>query len=76
MDTRFLLIVLILVFFLSSCGGKFSWNRPSQKYRECLRVNPDDSSRCDIYKEQYESQIDSYRSISDDPASGEGLYDK
>lgn len=74
MNKLFLLIITILVF--SSCAGKFSWNRPSQKYRECLRVNPDDSSRCDIYKEQYESQIDSYRSISDDPASGEGLYDK
>ena len=72
MNTRFLLLIMILV--LSSCGGKFSWNRPSQTYRECLRVNPDKPSRCDIYKEQYEERIGSLMGISEDPGSGEGLY--
>ncbi|HEX3035102.1 MAG TPA: hypothetical protein VHT73_08215 [Thermodesulfobacteriota bacterium] len=74
MNKLFLLIITILVF--SSCAGKFSWNRPSQKYRECLRVNPDKPSRCDIYKEQYEEQIDSLRGISEDPGGGGGLYSK
>jgi hypothetical protein len=74
MNRRFLLIIMILVFFLSSCGGKFSWDRPSQKFRECLRVNPDNPSRCDVYKEQYEEQINSLSGISDNPATDGGLY--
>ena len=71
-----ILLVIILTVVISACGSKFVWNRPSSKYRECLRENQDNPSRCDDLKKAYESEIESLRNMSDDPSGGGGLYRK
>ena len=65
-------LILIVGFTLLACSGK-EWDRPSSKYRDCLRENPNDRSACDKYKEAYEKQIDSYRGS---PDSNGGRYDR
>lgn len=63
------------ILLLSSCGG-MQWDRPSAKYRDCLRENPTDKSKCDRYKEEYERKIDSYRGGAGGQPGEGGMYDK
>lgn len=70
-----LTILCALVFAAGSCGGTH-WDRPSSKYRECLRENQHDSSLCDKYKEAYEKKIDSTRRQPDVQHGDGEMYEK
>ena len=44
------ILVLTAFVLVSSCGG-MEWDRPAAKYRDCLKNNQADPSKCDKYKE-------------------------
>lgn len=69
------ILVLTAFVLVSSCGG-LEWGRPAAKYRDCLKNNQADPSKCDKYKEDYESQIDSYRRGAGTHHGEGGMYDK
>ncbi len=69
------LVIGTLVLAVVSCSG-MEWDRPSSKYRECLRENQHDSSVCDHYKEAYEKKIDSKRRQPDVQHGDGGMYEK
>lgn len=67
-----IIMFLAIVIFAGGCSG-LEWDRPSAKYRDCMRENQADPSVCDKYKEQYEEKIDSKRGAPDQQ-HGEGRF--
>ncbi len=70
-----LILLLTVVVALSACAG-MHWDRPSARYRECLKENQADPSVCDKYKEQYEEKIDSKRGAPDVQHGDGEMYEK
>ncbi len=68
-------IISAVSVFLFSCGG-MQWERPAAQYRDCMKENQDDPSKCDKYKESYEKQIDSYRGGAGNQHGEGGFYNK
>lgn len=66
------LLMTSLALAAGACGG-MEWDRPSSKYRECVRENQVDPSVCDKYREQYEQKIDEKRNAPD-LQHGEGRF--
>ena len=58
------ILLLVIAIAAGACSG-LEWDRPSARYRDCVRDNQADPSVCDKYKEQYEEKIDNKRTAPD-----------
>ena len=62
---KYLFVALILTAIsVSACGNKFVRDNPREQYRQCLKDNPYDTSKCDeirdAYQQRFEGKRDAY----------------
>ena len=53
---KLLLALLLASPFLFSCGEKIVWENPEAEYRNCLRENGGDETKCESAKAAYEQE--------------------
>ena len=75
------ILLIVGVLFISSCD--MTWKRPLKEkqssksdYEQCILDNPDDQSKCDVYKDAYDDSVKQMKGKTEDPTSEGGLYDK
>ncbi|MGI9534407.1 MAG: hypothetical protein ACR2NW_05620 [Thermodesulfobacteriota bacterium] len=70
-----ILILIIISFAVVSCGNKIVRDNPREQYRQCLKENPENITKCDhlkdAYQQRYEDKVDAYQKGS---GSEEGFY--
>jgi len=69
-----ILILIILSFAFLSCGDKFIRDNPREQYRQCLKQNPEDLSKCDHLREAYQQRFEDNRDIYQRGSGDEGFY--
>ncbi len=74
-------LILVSIVALSACD--MTWKRPLEEkkstrsaYEKCLEENPNDRSRCDLERENYDDSMRNMEGLSEDPHSEGGLYDR
>ena len=51
---------IFTVLFLVSCGQRLVYENPEAEYRNCLRENAGDESRCEASKAAYEQEAQQF----------------
>lgn len=70
-----ILVLLIITFAIVSCGEKIVRDNPREQYRQCLRENEDNPSKCDHLKESYQQRFKEHRDVYyEGSGSEEGYY--
>ncbi len=57
---KYIFLILILTTF-SSCSNKFVRDNPRDQYRQCMRENPENSEKCEAYRDAYHERFESHR---------------
>jgi len=62
---KYIFLILIIATFsltvLSSCSNKVVRDNPRDQYRQCLKENPENSEKCEVYKDTYQQRFESHR---------------
>ncbi|NIP31986.1 MAG: hypothetical protein GTO02_21280 [Candidatus Dadabacteria bacterium] len=74
------LFLIVFCFFISSllvsCAEKVVWKHPQRDYRECLKENPDDPSKCESKRQAYEKEVEELRGKSTEEGGAGSIYEK
>ena len=57
---KILLALILTATFLVSCGEKLVYENPEAEYRNCLRENAGDESKCEASKAAYEQEAQQF----------------
>ena len=70
-----LLICLLISFAVVSCSEKIVRDNPREQYRQCLKQNQEDPSKCDHLRDAYHQRFEDKRNVYDSGSgSQEGFY--
>ena len=63
MKTLYLILILSIfsLTVFSSCNKKVVRDNPRDQYRQCLRENPDNPDKCEVYRDSYQERFESHR---------------
>ena len=45
----------------TSCNKDIVRDNPRDQYRQCLRENPENRDKCEVYRENYQQRFESHR---------------
>ena len=70
-----ILICLLISFAVVSCGDKIVRDNPREQYRQCLKENQEEPSKCDHLRDAYQQRFEDKRGVYDrGSGSQEGFY--
>ena len=72
---KVIVIIILMSFAFISCGDKFIRDNPREQYRQCLKQNPEDASKCDHLRDAYQQRFEDKRNVYErGSGSEEGFY--